>query len=227
MISPDFSIVQAECDELTFEDITPAYSPRTPWGYGAINTDAADIVKTEISLDFGINGYYKFERQWNQTQGPWTIHAYDIPYQKQTPGCSDCGVPCGCEGCSDVPDLDPDCNGYMTGFPEGCITAKFEIFSQGATSEIFISEGVKVKRIISTCYKDKRVRDLANKLTLGDDCKYNFFLSSAKRKEYMNTVVLAKMKLDLSAAEPEGCDCECIASRIKLVGAELDSIPLR
>jgi len=223
MLIPDFQITQQDCNALIFKDVTPAYSPQYPGGYGALNVDADEIILTKVSLDLGINGYYSFERKFNQTGGDWTINAYDIPYAPVKAGCSDCGVPCGCEGCSDVEGLDPDCGGYMTGFPEGCIVVKMEVFTQGASENTFQLQGTKIKRIVSTCFKDKKILEIADKLTLGEDCHYDFYKTKEKRREMMQDLMLAWTKLKLTENEVN-CDCECVASRIKQIGIYLDSI---
>jgi len=226
MLIPDFQITQQQCDALIFKDVTSPYSVDYPGGYGGLNVDADRIVKTKVSLDLGINGYYSFERTVNQTNGEWVINAYDIPYVPVSSGCSDCGVPCDCEGCSDVPDLDPNCGGFLSGFPEGCITVKMEVFSAGETDNTFVLEGTKIKRIISTCYQDKKLLDIADKLTLGDDCRYSFHKTKEKRLDAMRDLMFAWTKLKLLAEVGSNCDCECVASSVKQIKVYLDGIKL-
>lgn len=221
MLLPDFDVTQTDCNELIFRDTTPVYSAENPGGYGVFNIDADEIVKAVVSLDFGGNRRYEIEKIYKQSMPAWVISSRDIMIG-ETPeaGCSDCGTPCGCGGCSDSMKLSEDCNGYLSTFPSGCIIITYEVFIVGN-----ISVGIASKKIVSTCHEDKKLLDIADKLTLGDPKCYDFHNKKETRIQTMQSVMLAWMKLEV-IQNAKNMDCECVASSIKQVGLYLDSVQL-
>lgn len=232
MLLLDFDIKQDICNELIFKDITPKHSSDYVGGYDVLNVKANQIVWASVTLDFGLNRVYEISKAYNQTHGDWVIKASHIPFHESTDsGCSDCGTPCagtpaGCEGCDDTQALEKDCNGFLTTFPEGCITIKYEVFSWDSTCKCNKSEGVKVKRIVSTCATEKLYYELADKLTLGDPKCYDFFNKKETRIQTISMMSLAKAKLDLLGSNPN-VSCECVASEIKQIKDYLDSIKIQ
>ncbi|MGG7664074.1 hypothetical protein [Dyadobacter sp. BHUBP1] len=219
MLLPDFTVSQPECNQLVLRDVTPSYSVDYPGGYGAVNIDANQIVWAKIGLDMGGNGYYELEKVYNQTLGDWVINAGDIPLEQPA-------AASGCEECQGFEQAQTDCHGFMSAFPEGCITLRYEVFSFEQACNCIKAEGTRVKQIVSTCQQDQKFVALADKLTLGDDCHYDFQMSSEKKAKIMQEFILAWTKLKLMAGTQTGCDCECVAIRIKQIGAYLDSVKL-
>ena len=213
---------------LIFSDITPDYSPEYPGGYGVDNVDADHIMKAEITLDFGVDGHYKLTKYYNRTMPPWKLNATDIYFvQSKDKSCSDCSKPCGCDHCSrkSGETFQIDCNGFMRTFPEGCITLRYEVFSIDNETGSYKSEGVKVKRIVNACHQQQKLIRLADKITGGNDCQYNFYMTKEKKFDIMSKIVLSWAKLQLTNFEQD-CDCNCIDARIKRVRVDLDSIKL-
>lgn len=227
MLLPDFTIEQTDCNALIFRDVTPKYSPRYIGGYGVMNVDADKIMKSEIGIDLGSNGYYIVTKYYNQEMGDWVINAKDIPLNVLTSSdCGDCSRPCGCEGCSDKQKAEADCRGFMLTFPEGCMTLRYEVFSIDTVTGQYKSEGIKVKRIVNACHQKQKLISLADKVTGGLNGQYDFYLTKEKKFDIMSKIMFAWSKLELSEFAQD-CDCDCIDSRIKRVRTDLLSIKLK
>ena len=229
MLYPEFQITQVECNELIIKDITPAYSPQYPGGYGALNVDADRIVKIIVTLDFGRGQSFDIEAVYNQTLPDLVIKSEDIPfYSPADVPCNDCNPsPCGCEGCGDHSIIEANCHGTLVTFPSGCITVKFELFSQINESFPLVSEATRVIKMISTCHEDKLFAEVADKLTIKENCEdYDFNWSNDKRQEAMRDVMLAWTKLKILETNDK-CDCECIAGRAKQINNLLKDIKFR
>jgi hypothetical protein len=218
MLLPQIQITQPEADVLVIKDITPDYSPYETNGYGVVNVEAEEIVTSEINLDFGNGMAYSLTSTYNRTKGEWEIHAYDLPelpITTSSTGCNDCGSVEQPKGKF----------GHLSAFPQGCVLITYEVFSADSNApNNRKSEGKKVLKFVSTFLTEKKLHELAERIpfpTQGGVSR--FWKNRDERREIMNFFGLANLKLDLLQIET-GCDCECIASRIKQIDAYLSRV---
>lgn len=207
---PQIQITQEFCDEITIKDVTPPYSAEYTGGYGVINVDADQIVKVKITFDFGRDRKYEYVTPYNQTKEDIIVEASNFPLKKfDIAPCGNCGTT----------TLEFDADDRMREFPQGCINIFLQWFS--VNEKLEASKAVK---FISTCVHDKLLVELADRITTPNaDGDYNMLPD--KREEIMRNLILSWQKLQIMETT-DGCDCDCIAGRIKQIGLYLKSIKL-
>lgn len=227
MLLLDFQITQKDDKSLIFKDITPEYSAQTPNGYGGLNALPSEIIEAVITLDFGGNrGIFNITTTYIKGRPDLVIKAEDLPAAKPIEhGCTDCDpYPYGCDSCDDSRPIERDCNGHLTGFPSGCITVRYEVFTFNSVTEKPVSVGLKVKQITSAIKEINMFLDLADRMTLPNtDARYKFFRTTEERQSAMRELALIWVKIGLLDKDLTHCDCDCIASRIKQINSFLKS----
>lgn len=215
MLLPQIEITQKECNQLIIKDITPDYSPDYPGGYGGPNIEAENIVWTEVTLQFSKDEGYNIGRDYNATKMPWELFAFEIPTGAMS-------ATSGCLSCGDKKVIISD-NGFLSTYPTGCIDVKYEVFSFDADEDNKRKhEGTKIIRIISSCSQEKKLIELADKLTLPNiQGGYDIAITRDDHREMMNHVTMAKFKLDLLTPEA-AADCSCIAASLKQIDSYIE-----
>lgn len=216
MLLLQIEISQKECNQLIIKNKTPLYSPDYVGGYGGINIEAENITWTELTIMFGRNQTYVIGSDISPTED-WFLNAYDIPTLPAP-------KPNDCDSCNNNAVIKSDKHGFMTTFPSGCITLRYEVYS-GQESDQYGRklEGVKVIQFVSTCAQEKRLIALADKLTLplGTPLSFPTTQTVDERRDMMNNVVLSWLKIQ-NLETNEGCDCDCLAGTLKMIDSYID-----